>query len=267
MSRAFVRGAATATPRLPTWLVRSASTLLLVLLLAHAPLRWRDTLTVRLTTADTKNSVDTLRRYWLLSRFARRANLTMPLPDYPRPQLQRRRWMNLNGWWEWEEIRGRLPSGSTLRHRVRVPFPVEAPLSGLGMGAGAAGLVRMRYRQHVFLPAAWRAELRGGGGVLLHLGAVEWSAKVRVNGEAVAAMSVDGGVTGGPTPTSFDVSRALQRVALATGAWIEVETNDAAEVEGKPVGKQRASPRGIWYTASSGLWQVLRTRYVLVVPP
>ena len=242
------------------WLVRSASTLLLLLLLAHAPLRWRDTLTLRLPTADTKESLDTLRRYWQLSRFAHHANLTVPLPDYPRPQLQRRRWMSLNGWWEWQEIRGRLPAGSTLKHRVRVPFPIEAPLSGLGMGAGAAGLVRMRYRRYVLLPVAWSAELRGGGGVLLHLGAVEWSATVRFNGMAVAALSVGGSDTGGLTPTSFDVSPALRKGRLrgesAAGAWLEIETSDAAEVEGKPVGKQRASPRGIWYTASSGLWQV-----------
>ena len=249
------------------WLVRSALTLLLLLLLAHAPLRWRDTLTLRLPTAETKDSRDTLRRYWQLSRFARRANLTVPLQDYPRPQLQRRRWMSLNGWWEWQEIRGRLPVGRTLRHRVRVPFPIEAPLSGLGMGVGAAGLARMRYRRHVLLPAAWRAELRGGGGVLLHLGAVEWKATVRVNGVVVDALAAGSGGAGGLTPSSFDVSRALRQVADAAGAWLEIETSDVAEVEGKPVGKQRASPRGIWYTASSGLWQVLCTRYALFVLP
>jgi hypothetical protein len=245
------------------WLVRSASTLLLLLLLAHAPLRWRDTLTLRLPTAETKDS----RRYWQLSRFANSANLTVPLEDYPRPQLQRRRWMSLNGWWEWQEIRGRLPAGRALRHRVRVPFPIEAPLSGLGMGAGAAGLAQMRYRRYVLLPVAWRAELRGGGGVLLHLGAVEWSAIVRVNGVVVDALAAGSGGAGGLTPSSFDVSRALRRVADAAGAWLEIETSDVAEEEGKPVGKQRASPRGIWYTASSGLWQVLCTRYALFVPP
>ena len=72
---------------------------------------------------------------------------------------------------------------------------------------------------------------------------------------------------GALTPGSFDVSRALRQVADAAGAWLEIETSDVAEEEGKPVGKQRASPRGIWYTASSGLWQVLCTRYALFVPP
>ena len=246
------------------WLVRSASTLLLLLLLAYAPLRWRDTLALRLPTAETR---DTTRRYWQLSRFARRANLTVPLQDYPRPQLQRRRWMSLNGWWEWQEVRGRLPVGKALKHRVRVPFPIEAPLSGLGMGVGAAGLARMRYRRHVLLPAAWRAELRGGGGVLLHLGAVEWGVTVRVNGVLVDALAAGSGGAGGLTPSSFDVSRALRRVADAAGAWIEIETSDASEGEGKPVGKQRASPRGIWYTSSSGLWQARRTRHAPASPP
>ena len=66
-----------------------------------------------------------LQQHALLSRFADSVNLSAPLPEYPRPQLQRRRWMSLNGWWQWQEIRGRLALGSTLTHRCLVPFPAE----------------------------------------------------------------------------------------------------------------------------------------------
>jgi len=214
--------------------------------------------------------LETLREYFLLSRFAETANLSTPLPEYPRPQMQRRRWLSLNGWWEWQEVRSAVPYGQPLLHRVLVPFPVEAPLSGLGLGSASAGLVRMRYRRSFALPAQWRDELRRGGGVLLHLGAVEWHVAVYVNQQAVLPTHGAAEHAGGLTPSSFDISRAL-RLHVAAGSadaqplqWIEIQTSDTSELHGKPVGKQRAFPRGIWYTQVTGLWQSV---WLEPVPP
>ena len=104
-----------------------------------------------------------LGRTHLLSRFAADLNASAPLPEYPRPQLQGRRWMSLTGWWEWQELRSNVSLGQSLSHRILVPFAAEAPLSGSQLN-GATAWRRMRYRRSFVLPAAWSPCTPGGGG-------------------------------------------------------------------------------------------------------
>ena len=90
--------------------------------------------------------------HFFATSFAKAQNGTrQPAGEYPRPQLQRQRWLSLDGWWEWQELRNRrtaaLGRGAPLRHSVLVPYPVESALSGLGLGDAAAGLRHMRYRR------------------------------------------------------------------------------------------------------------------------
>ena len=181
----------------------------------------------------------------------------VPLPEYPRPQLQRdTHWISLNGWWEWQEVRGRLPAiGSSLQHRVRVPFPVESPLSGLAIGGAAAGLIRMRYRRSFAVPHKWGWPERCS--VRLHLGAVDWQAVVFVNGMRVVAHS------GGFAPFSANIDEALRaasRQGLRRNASrdnvLEVDVYDPTDTrnQGQPLGKQRSLSGGIWYTSVSGIW-------------
>lgn len=170
-----------------------------------------------------------------------------PLPEYPRPQLQRDAlWLSLNGWWEWQEVRGGSPAmGSPLSFRVRVPFPIESPLSGLALGGAAAGLVRMRYRRSILVPPEWQWPERCS--VRLHFGAIDWRAAVRVNGMRVGVHS------GGFIPFSVDIDRALH---VGNASILEVDVLDPTDTrnQGQPVGKQRSLGGGIFYLSASGIW-------------
>ena len=164
--------------------------------------------------------IETLGRSHLLSRFASRLNASAPLPEYPRPQMQRPRWHSLNGWWQWQELRSNVSLGRSLSHQILVPFAAEAPLSGSQLN-GATAWPRMRYRRSFVLPAAWSTCDGGGGGVLLHFAAVDWRAEVHVNGRWVGTHQ------GGFAPFSLDISAFLllpgtDGGAGATQQWLEV---------------------------------------------
>ncbi|MGW4795686.1 glycoside hydrolase family 2 protein, partial [Nonomuraea sp. NPDC004297] len=161
------------------------------------------------------------------------------LPEYPRPQLVRPEWQNLNGLWQFAAT-GSLttpPTGQELAERVLVPYPIESGLSRIQRHED-----RMWYRRTFTVPSAW-----SGRRVRLNFGAVSWETRVWVNGTAV------GTHTGGYDPFSLDVTSALRSGSneLIVGVYAPV---DAA---GAPVGKQRRAPGGIFYTAHSGIWQTV----------
>jgi len=95
------------------------------------------------------------------------ATLPQPRPEYPRPRLERRRWINLNG--EWEFGAGEQPR---FDRRITVPFCPQSELSGIGERAPGDILW---YRRRFAAPPAER--------LLLHFGAVDWEATVWVNGK------------------------------------------------------------------------------------
>ena len=167
------------------------------------------------------------------------------LPDYPRPQLARPsaaapQWTSLNGLWQYAGSDGYSapPVGKTLADRVLVPYPIESALSGVRQHSDF-----MYYRRLVTVPAAYRAD---GRHVRLNFGAVNYDATVWVNGQQVARH------LGGYDAFSADITPAL----TARGAQ-EILVGVRSPVDGAtiPVGKQRLDPSGIFYTASSGIWQ------------
>ncbi|THF84327.1 glycoside hydrolase family 2 [Deinococcus sp. KSM4-11] len=162
-----------------------------------------------------------------------------PLPEYPRPQLVRPDWLNLNGPWQFQAAGAgdAVPVRRTLRETVLVPFPVESALSGLARHEAA-----MWYRRTFTLPAGW-----AGRRILLHFGAVDTVAAVYINGQRV------GTHTGGYDSFSFDVTPHLERGVNE----VIVHVLDDTGAGGMPVGKQRLEPSGIFYTASSGIWQTV----------
>jgi hypothetical protein len=154
------------------------------------------------------------------------------LPEYPRPQLVRERWSNLNGIWEY----GTGKSGYD--ERILVPYPPESALSGIGRHDD-----RMWYRRVFEIPGDWR-----GHHVLLHFGAVDQTAEVWVNNQRVGAHE------GGFTSFSFDITAALRRSGTQE---IVVGAEDRGDIDPFPLGKQRNTPGGILYTGSSGIWQTV----------
>ncbi|MBX6762526.1 MAG: hypothetical protein K6T51_07700 [Rubrobacteraceae bacterium] len=175
-------------------------------------------------------------------------------PEYPRPQMVRREWLNLNGVWQFaaaSEGEGP-PVGRDLPERILVPFPVESALSGIMRHES-----RMFYRRRFLVPERWGIGRRGRR-LLLHFDAVDYETKVWVNGHAV------GGHRGGYDRFTFDVTDALRtgRSGHPEGEQeLAVEVYDPTDDGGQPLGKQRLyalqSPGGIFYTPTSGIWQTV----------
>lgn len=168
------------------------------------------------------------------------------LPEYPRPQLTREDWVNLNGRWQFAaaEEGERPPVGKTLKERILVPYPVESQLSGIQRHED-----RMWYRRTFTVPRDWR--IGSDRRLRLNFGAVDWRSEVYVNGTKVATHE------GGYDKFSADVTDALvpgRTQELIVGVY---DPTDAANGENPPLGKQRLDPSGIWYTPSSGIWQTV----------
>ena len=166
------------------------------------------------------------------------------LPEYPRPQLTRPSWQNLNGVWQFAgaSVGGAPPVGQDLAERILVPYPTESALSGIARHED-----HMWYRRTFTVPEAW--QVGQGQRLRINFGAVDHTATVWVNGTEVAEH------TGGYTAFSVDVTDAL---APSGPQEIVVGVEDRTDETWQPVGKQRDVPdRGIFYTSSSGIWQTV----------
>jgi hypothetical protein len=168
-----------------------------------------------------------------------------PLPEYPRPQQVRAKWKNLNGPWQFSAAEaGEQPRfGKDLDEKIIVPFPVESQLSGLERHED-----HMFYRKLVEVPKNWKVGQSGKGNRLkLNFGAVDYQARVWVNGKQVAEH------TGGYTGFSADITDALEDTGPQEVVVAVTDTGGANQ----PMGKQSTHPGGIFYTQSSGIWQTV----------
>ncbi|MGK6349857.1 glycoside hydrolase family 2 protein [Parapedobacter sp. DT-150] len=176
------------------------------------------------------------------SPWSEKIDATNPLPDYPRPQLVREDWQNLNGLWEYAISPGKLGKPPVnYDGQLLVPYPVESSLSGVGKTVGQDS--SLWYRKTIAVDKNLRKQR-----VLLHFGAVDWKCDVYVNGQLA------GSHEGGFDPFSIDITPHLAKGAkqeIVVGVW------DPTDEGPQPNGKQVVNPHGIWYTPVTGIWQTV----------
>ncbi|MGW4502387.1 sugar-binding domain-containing protein, partial [Micromonospora sp. NPDC004336] len=165
-----------------------------------------------------------------------------PLPEYPRPQLVRDSYLNLNGPWQYA-ITDTAAEPDAYDGEIVVPFSPETPLSGVGRQLRPEQT--LWYRRSLRLPAGFRPEAPSR--VLLHFGAVDQTCEVFVNGLPV------GGHTGGYLPFHCDVTQALRDGENS----LVVAVRDGTDTGHHSRGKQRLDRGGIWYAPQSGIWQTV----------
>jgi len=174
----------------------------------------------------------------LMTLWAAKVDPAKPLPEYPRPQLVREAWQNLNGLWHFEIAAKDAPQPVQFSRQILVPYPVESALSGIKQRVSQND--RLWYQRGFTVPDAWRK-----GRVLLHFTASDWSTEVFVNGKPV------GKHDGGYDPFEFDVTGFL---TSGGGQSLVVSVWDPTAEGGQPHGKQTLIKHGIFYTSSSGIW-------------
>jgi beta-galactosidase/beta-glucuronidase len=179
----------------------------------------------------------------IASPWAEKVNPASPLPEYPRPQMVRETWMNLNGLWDYALVPKSQGESkpSAFGGQILVPFPVESALSGVGKTAGKDTL--LWYKRTVNIPANFKK-----GQILLHFGAADWQCEVFVNGK------IAGTHQGGYDPFSFNITPLLKG---GNQQEISVKIWDPSNDGPQPRGKQIKNPHGIWYTPVTGIWQTV----------
>lgn len=158
--------------------------------------------------------------------------------EYPRPQMKRQDWLNLNGMWEYAIRAEEEPAPRQYDGFILVPFPVESALSGVKRPVG--GENRLWYRRTFTVPEDWTTKR-----VLLHFEGVDWETRIWVNGSEL------GTHRGGYDPFGFDISDALKKRGeqeVILSVWDPVDEGT------QPRGKQVREPHGIWYTSVTGIW-------------
>lgn len=160
--------------------------------------------------------------------------------SYPRPQLARPDWVNLNGSWDYAITKAAAARPTKMDGKILVPFAVESKLSGVARKV--LPNERLWYRRSFTVPATWK-----GKRTILHFGAVDYESQVFINGAPAGAHR------GGSDPFSYDITEFLKSGANE----LVVHVSDPTSAGDQPRGKQTLEPQGIWYTAVTGIWQTV----------
>ncbi|GGF74440.1 beta-glucuronidase [Paenibacillus albidus] len=172
----------------------------------------------------------------------------VPRPEYPRPGFIRKEWLSLNGAWEFgyddedvgEEEQGYLGDAPALfTQTIQVPFAFQSKLSGI---EDPSFHDVVWYRKSFEIPENWN-----GQRIVLHFGAVDYLAKVWVNGQLVAMH------TGGNTPFQADITPSLVQGNNIIVLRAEDFSRDVTLPRGKQYWLEQSA--AIFYTRTTGIWQ------------
>lgn len=163
-----------------------------------------------------------------------------PWNEYPRPAFRRDQWTNLNGMWDYAVTPKDVTSApQKWDGKIRVPFAVESPLSGVERRVWPDDA--LWYRRSLSIEKSDDRRYR------INFEAVDYQSTLWVNGQEV------GSNTGGNLPFSFDITDALR----SGENELTLRVTDATDTEYQLHGKQVLNPRAIWYTPVSGIWQTV----------
>lgn len=162
--------------------------------------------------------------------------------SYPRPQLKRAEWMNLNGLWNYS-VTGHDVKKKSVEYsgQILVPFAIESSLSGVMKSFLPTD--KLWYKRNFSIDDKWKNK-----DIILHFGAVDYECQVWVNNKLV------GSHKGGNNPFSFNITKYLKRNGEQT---VEVSVVDPTDTESISRGKQQLDQKEIWYTPVSGIWQTV----------
>jgi len=178
----------------------------------------------------------------IMSEWASKVDPAQPLPEYPRPQMVREKWLNLNGLWNYSlQTKDNQNTPQQYDGKILVPFAVESALSGVGKTVGKDSVIW--YNRTFSLPSNFK-----NNNVLIHFGAVDWRSEVYVNGKLA------GSHEGGYDPFYFDITELLKS---GKNQEVTIRVWDPTDEGPQPHGKQVIKPEGIWYTPVTGIWQTV----------
>lgn len=200
---------------------------------------------------DFKNAVKALqigkkegKKFRLSTEFGKNPEEELPFPEYPRPQMRRENWTNLNGWWEYAFTETqKMPEQRD--GKILVPFSPECDASGVKRQLLPKEY--LWYFRTIQLP-----KIPAGKRLLLQFGTVDQDAVIYCNGKRA------GGHLGGYLSFSVDLTPYLK-----TGEnELAVKVRDETDTDWKGRGKQSLTPGGMFYTAQSGIWQSVWMEWV-----
>ena len=160
--------------------------------------------------------------------------------EYPRPQLERKDWLNLNGIWHYSitDIDSKKPE--KFDQNILVPFCLESSLSGVMKPLNETQI--LWYYKEFEIPKKWKDK-----NIIIHFNAVDWKSELYINDDKI------GEHYGGYSEFNFDITKNLKtgKNKLILKVW------DPSDTGYQPIGKQCLDPKVIWYTSISGIWQTV----------